>query len=382
MIYLDNAASAPVEPAAMNTALPFMTECCANPSSILHAEGRKAALAIIKARKQCTDAINAKEDEIVFTSGGTESNNLALRGAAELMAKTGKRHIITTSIEHPSVLNTCKMLEMDGFEITYLPVSKSGILSSKAVENALRPDTALVSVMTANNEIGTLQPISSIGKLCRKHGVLFHTDAVQAVGQVELDVKKQNIDLLTCSAHKLGGLKGSGFLYIRKGLDLAPLLYGGGQEQGIRSGTENTAGIVALGAAITIAYSDIKAKQKQLSELRDLLISLLLEIPDSRLNGSPTQRLCSNVNVSFGEVEGESLVLNLDLAEICCSSGSACASGSSEPSYVLKAISTPPKYLNGSLRLTLSHHNTEEEIRTAAAAVADSVKRLRELTHP
>ncbi len=379
MIYLDNAASTPVTPAALEAAMPFLS-ACGNPSSI-HSEGRKAALAIISAREQCAAAIGAKPHEISFTSGGTESNNLALQ-AATIMAKEGKRHIITTAIEHPSVLNTCKALENIGFRVTYIMPNSDGIISADVVSNALSPDTAIVSVMAANNEIGTLQPIADIGRLCKENGVLFHTDAVQAVGSLAIDVNSMNIDMLSCSAHKLGGLKGSGFLYCREGVVLPALLHGGGQENGLRSGTENVGGIVALGKAITLANENLYQKVAKLSSLRDLLLSLLLEIPDSRLNGSATQRLCSNVNVSFSGVEGESLVLNLDLAGICCSSGSACASGSNEPSHVLRAIGTPQKFLNGSLRLTLSHHNTEEEIRTAANAVADSVKRLRELTHP
>ena len=377
MIYLDNAASAAVAPAALAAAMPFIT-AAGNPSSI-HTEGRRAALAVIKAREQCAAAIGAKPSEIVFTSGGTESNNTALRCAAELMSAAGKRHIVTTAIEHPSVLNTCRALEKRGYTVTYLAPDSGGVISAEEVERALRPDTALVSVMAANNEVGTLQPIGETARLCRERGVLFHTDAVQAVGSVELDVGRMGIDLLSCSAHKLGGLKGSGFLYLREGTALSPLMYGGGQERGLRSGTENVGGIVALGEGVSLACADIPAKQRRLAALRDRLISLLLEIPDSRLNGSRTRRLCSNVNVSFSGVEGESLVLNLDLMGICCSSGSACASGSEQPSHVLRAMGVPEKYQRGSLRLTLSESNTEEEILAAAAAVRETVTRLRGL---
>ncbi len=379
MIYLDNAASAPVLPAALDAAMPYLTQCCGNPSSI-HTQGRNAALAIINARKSCAEAINATPGEIIFTSGGTESDNLAIHAAAQLGKASDKRHIITTSIEHAAVLNTCKSMEAQGFEVTYIPPDSEGIIHTQAIADAIRPDTALVSVMAANNEIGTLQPISEIGRLCRSKDVIFHTDAVQAIGSIEIDVKDMCIDMLSCSAHKLGGLKGSGFLFCREGIDIYPMIHGGGQENGLRSGTENVAGIVALGSAISHSCKDIKVKQQSISKLRDKLISLLLSIPDSRLNGSAHQRLCGNVNVSFCGIEGESLVLNLDLMEVCGSSGSACASGSTEPSHVLKAIGLSEEYQRGSLRLTLSEHNTEEEILYTAKTVSQIVERARRIT--
>jgi cysteine desulfurase len=335
-------------------------------------------MAVINARKQCAAALNANPEEIYFTSGGTESDNWAIISAAEAFPE--KRHIVTSAIEHPAVLNTCKSLEKQGYDVTYVYPDKDGIVSVESVAEALRSDTALVSVMTANNEIGTLQPVGEIGELCRKKGVLFHTDAVQAAGYVPIDVQKQAVDMLSLSAHKLGGFKGSGLLYVRGGTPLVPLINGGGQERGMRSGTENTAAIVALRTALEDICRNIPERQKRLGKLRDELIELLSEIPRSRLNGSRTQRLCGNVNMSFEGIEGESLVLNLDLEGICASSGSACASGSEEHSHVLKAIGLEDSMLSGSLRLTLSDSTTHDDIIRTAAAVKLCVERLRKFT--
>lgn len=375
-IYLDCAASAPVNERALEAAMPFLAEHFGNPSSI-HTEGRKAAMAIARARQQCAAAIGAPPDSICFTSGGTESDNLAVRSAALQGAESGRRHIVTTAIEHKAVLNSCRTLERQGFTVTYLLPDSEGIISAQEVERALRSDTALVSVMVANNEIGTIQPIADIAKLCRERNVLFHTDAVGAVGSIELDMEALGIDLLSCSAHKLGGIKGAGFLYCRPGLKLAPLIDGGGQERGLRGGTENTAAIVCMGEAVTDACRNIPKKQREISALRDELISLLGRVSGCRLNGSRERRLCGNVNVSFSGVEGESLILNLDLAGVSASSGSACAGVTSEPSHVLKAVGLSEEWLRGSLRLTLSEHNTQEEIHAAARIIEHTVTRLR-----
>ncbi len=374
MIYLDNAASAPVKPCALEAALAVMTECFGNPSSV-HSLGRQAALAVISAREKCARALGALPEEIFFTSGGTESDNWALNAAVS--AYPEKRHIVTTSIEHPAVLNTCRALERRGVEVTYIAPDKEGFVSAQKVEAALRSDTAAVSVMAANNEIGTLQPIAEIGELCSRQGVLFHTDAVQAVGNIPIDLRKLQADMLSVSAHKLGGLKGCGLLYVRKGTAVSPLIFGGGQERGMRSGTENTAGIAALGAAMEASCGNLSARAEKISAMRDRLIAELSEIPRSRLNGSRENRLCGNVNFSFADVEGESLVLNLDLMGICASSGSACAGGTGEPSHVLRALGLSEEWLRGSLRLTVSEDNTMEDILTAAQAVRAAVQLLR-----
>ena len=375
MIYFDNAATAPVSKTALEAALPFMTEQFGNPSSA-HICGRRAAMAIMHARSQCAAAISAHSDEIIFTSGGTEADNLAVHTAAVPGRKQGKNHIITTAIEHPAVLNACKSLE--DFSLTIIPPDPLGFVSAKQIAEAITPQTALVSVMTANNEIGTLQPIAEIGAVCRSRGVLFHTDAVQALGAVPIDVDKMCVDLLSASAHKIGGLQGTGMLYCRSGTQIAPLIFGGGQERGLRSGTENTAGIVAFGCAAETAVRNIPEKQRKISEMRDMLIRELKKIPNSQLNGG-NPRLCGNVNMSFAEVQGESLVLALDIAGVCASSGSACASGSGEPSHVLRAIGLSGQMLDGSLRLTLSAENTMDEVREAAKIITDTVFRLRRL---
>lgn len=374
MIYLDNAASAPANPRALEAAMPFMTENYANPSSA-HTAGREAALAVIEARERCASALGALPEEIFFTSGGTESDNLAVLSGT---LNSPKRKIITTQIEHPAVLNIIGELERrHGFEAVYLTPDADGIINVSSVAAALDDNTALVSVMAANNEIGTIQPIEETAKLCRERGALFHVDAVQAVGNVPLDLRTLKADYLSVSAHKIGGLKGSGLLFARKGAPLCPMILGGGQERGIRSGTENVAGIVALGTALEDITRDIPKRAGKIAALRDLLIERLERIPDSRLNGSRTKRLCGNVNFSFAGVDGEALVLNLDLFGICASSVSACSAGKQIVSHVLKALKVPEEYLGGSLRLSLLEHNTREEVLKAADTVRECVERLR-----
>lgn len=378
MIYLDNAASAPVLPEAFEAAVPFLAECCGNPSSI-HAEGRRAALAIIEAREKCARALGAQPDEIYFTSGGTESDNMALRSAALSGRRAGRNRIVATVIEHPAVLNTCRALEKQGFEVRYIGADQEGFIDMAQARELIDENTVAVSVMAANNEVGTIQPIKEIAELCRSRGAVFHTDAVQAAGHIPLDVEKIGCDMLSVSAHKFGGIRGAGFLYCRRGVPLEPLIFGGGQESGMRSGTENTAAIVAMGKALEISCGNIARDSEYVRGLRDRLTGALLEIPGSRLNGGLPGRLAGNVNVSFAGVEGESLVLGLDLRGVCASSGSACASGEEEPSHVLRAMGVPEEMLNGSLRLTISARNTAEEIDAAAQAVRETVGTLREL---
>lgn len=378
MIYLDNAASAPVLECALAAADPFLKECCGNPSSI-HTEGRRAALALIKAREQCAAAIGAQPDEIIFTSGGTESDNMAVMQALAL-AECGKaKRVVTSMIEHPAVLESCRYLERLGFEVEYLPVDEFGYVSAERAAEVITQDAALVSVMTANNEVGTLQPVREIAEICREKGVAFHTDAVQAAGHIPLDVKTLGCDMLSISAHKLGGLRGAGLLYCRRGLTPQPLIHGGGQENGLRSGTENTPAIAAMGAAMEHSSQDIQRRADNIAAMRDRLIELLLRIPASRLNGGASPRLCGNVNMSFAGVEGESLVLGLDMRGVCASSGSACSSGNEQPSHVLRAMGVPEDMLKGSLRLTLSEFSTMQEIEQAAQAVTDTVSLLRSL---
>ena len=378
MIYLDNAASAPVLECAINAAQPFLTECCGNPSSI-HSEGRRAALALIEAREKCAAAVGAKPEEIIFTSGGTEADNMAVSSAFLAGLENGRKRIVTTKIEHPAILESCRFLERFGADIKYLDVNAEGYVSAEQARELITEDTALVTVMTANNEVGTIQPVRDIAGICRERGVTFHTDAVQASGLIPLNVGDIGCDMLSVSAHKFGGLRGAGLLYCRGGTPVTPLIHGGGQENGLRSGTENTAAIVAMGAAMEYACRDIPAKSAKIAELRDRLISGLLEIPGSRLNGGISPRLCGNVNVSFAGVEGESLVLGLDLRGVCVSSGSACSSGNEEPSHVLRAMGVPDDMLTGSLRLTLSEFNTSDEVERTIQAVRETVGTLRDL---
>ena len=336
-VYLDNAATTRLLPEVLEEMVPYMTELYGNPSSP-HDFGQKAASGLSKARQQVADAINADPSEIIFMSGGSEADNTAIRGVAERYAKKG-RHIITTAVEHHAVLHTCQMLEKNGYEVTYLPVDEYGMVTVDQVREAMRPDTVLVTVMFANNEVGTIMPIAEIGALCHEKGVYFHTDAVQAVGHLPIDVKAMHIDMLSMSAHKFHGPKGVGALYVRRGIVLPPLIYGGAQERNRRAGTENVPGIVGMGKAIEMALDGLDEKAERMKALRDRLIRELPErIPEIKLNGHPTVRLPNNVNFSIKYIEGESILLMLDLNGIAASSGSACTSGSLDPSHVLLAM--------------------------------------------
>lgn len=359
-IYLDHAATTAVSSAVVEAMLPYFTQVYGNASSI-HSYGREAKRALETARRQVAQALNAAApQEIYFTAGGSESDNWAIKGAA--MAK-GSGHVITTAIEHHAVLHTCEWLEKQGFSVTYLPVDAYGKVSAAQVEKALRPDTILVSVMAANNEVGTIQPIAEIGAVCRARGVLFHTDAVQAIGAIPIDVQAMNVDLLSLSGHKLHGPKGVGALYIRKGVKIDNLVHGGAQERGFRAGTENLPAIVGLGKAIEIAHANLTDNAARMTTLRDRLINgLMARVSETRLNGHPTDRLPNNANLSFAGVEGEALLLRLDLMGVAGSSGSACTSGTLDPSHVLLAMGLSQAQANGALRLTLGTDTTEEEI--------------------
>lgn len=378
-IYLDNAATTKMSKKALDAMLPFMSDLYANPSS-LHSQGQAAAEALSNARERVAECIGCSELEIFFTSGGSESDNQAIISAAKIGAKNGKKHIVSTAFEHHAVLHTLKKLEKYGFELTLLEVHENGIVLPEQVEKAIRDDTCLVSVMYANNEIGTIQPIKEIGKICRQKGVVFHTDAVQAVGHINVDVDEDNIDMMSLSAHKFHGPKGIGALYVRRGLKLIPLIEGGAQERGKRAGTENLPAIMGMAAALEEACEKIESNSERVSELRDKLISGLYEIPHCVLNGDTKRRLPANVSFCFEGVEGESLLLLLDSMGICASSGSACTSGSLDPSHVLLAIGRVHDIAHGSLRLTLSEETTEEEIDFTVQAVTDCVKQLRQMS--
>jgi len=378
-VYADNAATTRVSDSVLQSMIPYLTEKYGNASSI-YSLARDSCRAIEAAREKVAAALGAEAREIFFTSCGTESDNWAVKGAAHAMAKKGKKHIITTVFEHHAILHTCQALEKEGFEVTYLPVEENGIISLEKLKAAIRPDTAIVSIMYANNEIGTIQPVSEIGAICKEKGVLFHTDAVQAVGTLHINVKEQNIDMLSLSGHKLHAPKGVGALYVRKGVVLPNLIDGGGQEKGKRAGTENTAYIVALGTAIEEAVAMIDEKAVKITAMRDRLISELLKIPRTRLNGDPIKRLPGNVNISFEGIEGESLLLMLDMQGICASSGSACTSGSLDPSHVLLAIGLPHEIAHGSLRLSLSDVNSEEDIDYILEILPPIVERLRSMS--
>ena len=375
-IYADNAATTKMSKTAIAAMMPYIEELYGNPSS-LYSFGQRAKEAVERAREDVARCIGAEPREIIFTSGGSEADNQALLSAAAIGKRKSKTHIISDAIEHHAVLHTLKKLEKEGFEVTLLPVSESGIVNVRDVEKAIRDDTCLVTIMTANNEIGTLQPIREIGALCREKGVLFHTDAVQAVGHIPVDVVKDNIDMLSASAHKFHGPKGTGFLYAKKGVALSNLIEGGAQERGRRAGTENVAGIVAMSAALSESVENMGETAKRLSVLRDKLIKGLSEIPHSALNGDARMRLPSNVNFCFEGIEGESLLLLLDDMGIAASSGSACTSGSLDPSHVLLAIGRVHDVAHGSLRLTIGDDATEEEIDYIIAAVKEVVKKLR-----
>ncbi len=379
LIYLDNAATTKCAPEALEAMLPYFTEYYGNPSSIysLGAESKKA---VSGARKIIAGSIHADPAEIYFTAGGSESDNWAIAATAEAYGDRGK-HIITSKIEHHAVLHTCEYLQKRGFQITYIDVDENGIIKLEELEKAIRPDTILISIMFANNEIGTLQPIAQIGKLAKEHCILFHTDGVQAYGHVPIDVEELHIDLLSASGHKLYGPKGIGFLYIRKGVKIRSFIHGGAQERKRRAGTENVPGIVGFGAAVKKAFAGLEERAETERQLRDYLIAEIeAKIPHCRLNGDRKRRLPGNVNFSFRFIEGESLLIMLDMKKICASSGSACTSGSLDPSHVLLAIGLPHEIAHGSLRLTLSYENTKEELDYVVEAVSEIVEKLRKMS--
>lgn len=378
-IYMDNAATTRITQPVLEAMMPYLTGCYGNPSSV-YETGREARKAIEKARQQTAEALGAQPGEIYFTGCGTESDNWALRGAAYARRDKGK-HIITSAIEHHAVLHTAQQLEKEGFQVTYLPVDGEGLVDPAELEKAMRPDTTLVSVMMANNEIGTLQPIEELGRIAKAHGALMHTDAVQAIGSVAIDLAKLPVDLLSLSGHKFHAPKGVGALYIRKGTSISRFMLGGAQERGQRAGTENLASIVGLGAAIQLAAENLPRHNAYLTQLRDAMIDGIMErIPHVRLNGHPRKRLPGNVNVSVRYLEGESMLLNLDLRGIAASSGSACTSGSLDPSHVLLAIGLPHEIAHGSLRFSLSEDNTLEEVEQVVDELEKIVRRLRSMS--
>ena len=379
-IYLDYAATSPVLPEVLDAMLPFFMSCFGNPSGI-HENGRETRKAVEQARREVAETLGAESREIVFTSGGSESDNLAIEGTAFALREKGN-HIITSQIEHHAVLNTCRWLEKQGFRVTYLPVDASGLVDPDSVRDAIGNDTVLVSIMTANNEIGTVEPVSKIGEICREKGVLFHTDAVQAIGMMNIHAAEINADLISLSAHKFHGPKGTGALYIRKGTKLESLIHGGAQERGLRAGTENVPGIVGMGKAITVAAKEREENQQRIRELRDQMIRIVLErIPGSQLNGHPEKRLANNCHFSFAGVESEALLLRLDLAGISVSGGSACTSGSMEPSHVLQAIGLKDEMLKSGIRMTMGRETTREEIEKTAEKMSEIIADLRQMSH-
>ena len=379
MIYADNAATTKMSCTAIDAMLPYMNELYGNPSS-LYGLGQRAKEALEEARERIAACIGASPKEMTFTSGGSEADNQAIRSAALLGARKGKRHIISTAFEHHAILHTLKKLEGEGFEVELLPVGELGTVTAQQVAEAIREDTALVTIMYANNEIGSVLPIPEIGAVCRERGVLFHTDAVQAAGHLSIDVKAQNIDLLSLSAHKFHGPKGAGVLYARQGIPLSSLIEGGAQERGKRAGTENIPAIVGMAAALEEACAHMEENTTEVSALRDRLIAGLSQIPHSALNGDPVSRLPGNVNFCFEGIEGESLLLLLDDRGICASSGSACPSGSLDPSHVLLAIGRPHEVAHGSLRLSLCEENTEADVDAILKAVPEIVGYLRNMS--
>ena len=379
MSYMDHSATSPVNPEVLKEMLPYFTESFGN-ASTLYALGREARTAMEKAREQVASLIGAQPEEVYFTSGGTESDNIAIKGTASKLKNKGN-HIITSDIEHPAVEETCKYLEKNGYQVTYLPVGEEGIVKVSDVEAAITPETILITVMHANNEIGTIQPIKEIGALAREKGIYFHTDAVQSVGKIPVNVGDMNVDMLSISAHKLYGPKGIGALYIRKGVRIDPLLHGGGHERGMRPGTENIPGIVGLGKACQIAEDNLEKNMEYVSSLRDRLIQGVLgNIEQSYLNGHPTKRLPNNANFRFTGIEGESLVLQLDAKEINASTGSACSSKKLEPSHVLMAIGLKEVDAHGSLRISLGTENTPQDIDYTIDAINEVVERLRSMS--
>lgn len=378
-IYADNAATTMLSPEVLEDMMPYLTEVYGNPSS-MYSVGAEAKKAVELARQDVAKAINAQAKEIFFTSGGSESDNWAIKGVARALKKKGKNHIITSAFEHHAVLHTCQALEKEGFEVTLLDVHSDGLVRPDELEAAIKDTTAIVSIMYANNEIGTIQPIAELGAICRKHGVIFHTDAVQAMGNVHIDVQEQCIDLLSMTAHKLHGPKGCGALYIRKGIRPQILIDGGAQERGMRAGTENVAGIVGLASAVKRAVATIDERSEKLTKMRNKLIDSLSKIERSRLNGDRDKRLPGNINMCFEGIEGEALLLRLDLKGICASSGSACTSGSLDPSHVLLSIGLPHEIAHGSLRLSFSDETTDEEIDYIAECVPQVVDTLRSMS--
>ncbi|AIY82592.1 cysteine desulfurase NifS [Clostridium baratii] len=378
-VYMDYSATTYVKPEVLEEMLPYFTNKFGNPSSF-YGISRETKMAVDKARGQVAKALNADLNEIYFTGGGSEADNWAIKGIASAYKNKGN-HIITTKIEHHAVLHTCQYLEKQGFEVTYLDVDEEGFINLEELKSAITDKTILVSIMFANNEIGTIEPVKEIGKICRERKVLFHTDAVQAVGNVKIDVKDMNIDLLSLAGHKIYGPKGIGALYVRKGIRIHNLIHGGGQERNRRAGTENIAGIVGLGKAIELASENLEEHAKNMVVLRDRLIEGLLKIPYTRLNGPRgDKRLPGNVNVSFEFIEGESILLSLDFEGVCASSGSACTSGSLDPSHVLLAIGLPHEKAHGSLRLTLGDGSTEEDVDYVLEVVPPIIERLRKMS--
>jgi cysteine desulfurase len=378
-VYMDYSATTPVKKEVLDAMIPYFTEVYGNPSSI-YKIAQTSKNAIDSARDAVAKTFNARQDEIYFTGGGSESDNWAIKGAAYALKDKG-RHIITSVIEHHAVLHTCEYLEKQGFEITYLPVDDQGLVRLEDLKNAIREDTILITIMYANNEIGTIQPIEEIGTIAREKGILFHTDAVQAYGHIVLDTQTLPVDLISVSAHKLYGPKGMGVLYIRRGVKIHNLIHGGGQEKKKRAGTENIAGIVGFGKAAELAYQDIEAHNRRLTALRDDLRKRLMEaIPYTRLNGHPEKRLCNNVNLSFEFVEGEGILLSLDMAGISASSGSACTSGSLDPSHVLLGIGLSHEIAHGSLRLSLGDMTTQEEVNYVVEKLPPIIQRLRDMS--
>lgn len=377
-VYVDNAATTQVDPAVVEKVVPCFTSVFGNASSI-HEAGRKAKELLDTAREQVATALGAETSEIYFTAGGSESDNWAIKGVAHKYAKKGK-HLITTNIEHHAVLHSMKSLEKEGFEVTYLPVDSEGFVTAEQVEKAIRPDTIMVSVMFANNEIGSVEPIAEIGEVCKKHGIIFHTDAVQAVAHVAIDVKAMNIDMLSLSGHKFNAPKGVGALYIRKGITIPNLIDGGQQERGKRAGTENIPAIVGMGYAIEVATKELDERMGRVKKMRDRLRDeLMRRIPYSKLN-TPENSLRGTLNISFEYIEGESILLMLDMNGICASSGSACTSGSLDPSHVLLAIGLPHEVAHGSVRMSLDHNNTEEEVDHIINTLPKIIQRLRDMS--
>ena len=378
-VYLDNAATTALSPRVLEAMLPYFTQYYGNPSSV-HAFGREAKQGLDRARDQVAKALHCDPSEVIFTGCGTESDNTVLLGVAQRYGNKGK-HIITTNVEHHAILHTCEYLEKQGYSVTYLPVDQDGLVTAEQVAAAIRPDTILVSIMFANNEVGTIMPIQEIGAVCKEKGVLFHTDAVQAVGHIPVDVQAMHIDMLSLSAHKFHGPKGVGALYCRKGIRLPSYIMGGAQERGRRAGTENVAGIVGLGAAIQLATEQLEENRAKMTALRDrLMTGIQARISEVKLNGHPTNRLPNNVNFSFKYIEGESILLMLDMSGIAASSGSACTSGSLDPSHVLLALGLPHEIAHGSVRLTLGDETTEEDIDYTIDVLEKTVARLRAMS--